>query len=180
LVGGVDNRRVVITFAVDGTPALFQRSAWSGTATLRVADEVFKLQSPFRLSTHFRRSTEKTWTVIVGDHEIEITKVRQRPTRLTADILDAEFHREGRWPSGRTRRGDLIPTGPSMSVMIRAMPKMTRSVRVVLGVVLAIISILTSVFWTPTHISPAYACPSAFPGSQITCPPRPSTAPVPA
>jgi hypothetical protein len=60
-----------------------------------------------------------------------------------------------------------------MPSMIRTMPAMTRAVRVFLGVVLAITSVLTGAFWTPTCISPGYACPSPFPGSQITCPTPP-------
>jgi hypothetical protein len=60
-----------------------------------------------------------------------------------------------------------------MPSMIRTMPAMTRAVRVVLGVVLAITSVLIGVFWTPTCMSPAYSCPTPLPGSQMTCPAPP-------
>lgn len=79
-----------IAFDIDGTPATFERNVWTGSAVLRVGDEVVKLASPFRVSTHFSRLLVKTWTVRVADHEIEIVKRRQRRRELTPDLLDAE------------------------------------------------------------------------------------------
>ena len=83
---------MLIAFDVDGTLAVFQRSAWSGAAVLHVGDEVFKVASPFRLSTQFSLSNVKAWTVRVGDHDIEIVKRRSRMHMLmTGGLLDAAY-----------------------------------------------------------------------------------------
>jgi hypothetical protein len=34
-------------------------------------------------------------------------------------------------------------------------------------------AIILAYFWRPECMSPAYACPTPFPGSQIVCPPPP-------
>lgn len=67
-----------VAFEVDGTPAEYRRSDWSGRSQLRVGDEVVTVQSPYRLSTHFDLKTSHVWRHRVGDHEFEITKVRPR------------------------------------------------------------------------------------------------------
>jgi hypothetical protein len=65
-------------FDVDGKPARFRRNDWTGRAELSVGGETFSLQSPWNLGTHFRLSTRRTWSRRVGDHLIEIVKVRKR------------------------------------------------------------------------------------------------------
>jgi hypothetical protein len=67
-----------LVFDVDGTPAEFRRSAWTGRSVLKVGDDVATVQSPFRLSTHFDFRTTTKWRQRVGGHDIEIVKVRPR------------------------------------------------------------------------------------------------------
>jgi hypothetical protein len=67
-----------ISFDIDGVPAEFRRSWKTGTAELRSGDDAVLLQSPYRLSTHFRLSTSRVWRCRVGEHDVEIVKVRPR------------------------------------------------------------------------------------------------------
>jgi hypothetical protein len=65
-----------LTFVVGGEPGEFRRNPRTGRAELRVGDDVMCLQSPFRLSTHFDFRTRVGWRRRVGEHEVEIVKVR--------------------------------------------------------------------------------------------------------
>jgi hypothetical protein len=65
-----------MTFNVAGTPAEFRRNGVTGKAELKVGDEIVRLQSPLRLSTHVELTTTRTWKCRVGGHDIVITKVR--------------------------------------------------------------------------------------------------------
>jgi len=67
-----------LSFEVAGMPAEFRRNPWTGRAELRVGDDVVSLQSPFRLSAHFELRTRAVWRSRIGQHEIEIVKVRPR------------------------------------------------------------------------------------------------------
>jgi len=67
-----------ISFDVAGTPAEFRRKSTTGKAELLVRDEVVLLQDPSRLSTHFSFKTKQMWHCEVGDHVIEIVRVRPR------------------------------------------------------------------------------------------------------
>jgi hypothetical protein len=67
-----------LSFEVAGVPAEFQRNDWSGRAQLRVGDDLASLQSPARPSTHFEPRLRRVWQSRVGEHEIEIAKVRPR------------------------------------------------------------------------------------------------------
>jgi hypothetical protein len=67
-----------ISFDVEGVPAEFRRNSQTGRAELRVGDDVICLQSPLRLSTHFDFRTRQVWRRRVGEHDIEIVKVRPR------------------------------------------------------------------------------------------------------
>ncbi len=84
-----------MAFDVDGTPAEFRRSAWTGRAELQVGDDVVCLQSPYRLSTHFDFRTSTEWRERVGEHQVEIVKVRPRvfggfrPSTVTISVDDA-------------------------------------------------------------------------------------------
>lgn len=67
-----------ILFDLDGKPARFRRNDWTGRAELSVGAETFLLESPWSLRTHISLSTKRTLNHRVGDHLIEIVKVRQR------------------------------------------------------------------------------------------------------
>jgi hypothetical protein len=67
-----------LSFDVAGMPAEFSRNFWTGRAELRVGDEVVSLQSAFRLSTHFELRTRRVWRKRIGQHEVEIVKIRPR------------------------------------------------------------------------------------------------------
>lgn len=65
-------------FEVGGRPALFRRDAGTGRATLTVGDEVTALASPYSPLTHLEFTTRRSWRRQVGDHVVEVTKVRPR------------------------------------------------------------------------------------------------------
>ncbi len=65
-----------LTFEVDGKPAEFRRSAATGRSELQVGDEVTTLESPYRFTTHFNLRKTTRWKQRVGDHDVEIVKVR--------------------------------------------------------------------------------------------------------
>lgn len=67
-----------VAFEVDGSPAEFRRNQWTGRSELQVGEDVVCVQSPYRLSTHFDLHTKTEWRRRVGEHEIEIVKVRPR------------------------------------------------------------------------------------------------------
>jgi hypothetical protein len=67
-----------LSFEVTGIPAEFHRNLWTGRAELRIGRDVIPLQSPFRLSAHFEFRTRIVWRTKVGEHDIEIVKVRPR------------------------------------------------------------------------------------------------------
>jgi hypothetical protein len=69
---------VEISFDIAGVPAEFRRDSATGRAQLRVGDDVIRLQSPYQLSTHFELRTRKVWRHRVGEHDVEIVKVRPR------------------------------------------------------------------------------------------------------
>jgi hypothetical protein len=66
-----------LAFEVGGRHATFRRDPWMGSADLEVADEVVRLQSPLRLSTHFNRWTTRCWRQSFGGRQVEV--VMQRP-----------------------------------------------------------------------------------------------------
>jgi hypothetical protein len=67
-----------LSFEVAGMPAEFHRNPWTGRAELRIGRDVIPLQNPFRLSAHFELRTRMVWRTKVGEHDIEIVKVRPR------------------------------------------------------------------------------------------------------
>ena len=81
---------VELSFDVGGIPATFVRDDWTGKTELRTANDVRELQSPGQLSTHVSVSTRTVWNEVVGDHAVEVEKVRPRmfgalrPTRTSS------------------------------------------------------------------------------------------------
>jgi hypothetical protein len=69
---------VELRFGIDGVPALFFRNDRTGRAEVRVGNEVRPLQSPWRLSTHVSLSQRTVWCEVLGEHVLEVEKVRQR------------------------------------------------------------------------------------------------------
>jgi hypothetical protein len=67
-----------LSFNVDGRPARFRRNPETGRADLVVGEDVITLQSPFRLSTHFEVRARKVWRRRIGEHDVEVVRVRQR------------------------------------------------------------------------------------------------------
>lgn len=67
-----------ISFDIAGVPAEFRRNSNTGRAELHVGDDVIRLQSPYRPSTHFDLRTRQVWRRRVGEHDVEIVKVRPR------------------------------------------------------------------------------------------------------
>jgi hypothetical protein len=65
-----------IAFSVDGRLLTFRRSAMTGRAELQVGDDITRLQSPLRLTTHFDFRTRVVWCTRVGDHDVEVVKTR--------------------------------------------------------------------------------------------------------
>jgi hypothetical protein len=65
-----------IRFDVESVPATFTRNAMTGRSTLRMGEESFPVQSPWRLSTHFSFRTRTAWRIRARGHDIEIIKVR--------------------------------------------------------------------------------------------------------
>jgi len=83
-----------MTFEVDGQEAEFRRSAVTGRSELRVGDDVTCLQSPYHFTTHFNLKKKTVWKHRVGEHEVEIVKVRpgflggMRPNSFTVSVDD--------------------------------------------------------------------------------------------
>jgi hypothetical protein len=65
-----------LTFEVDGQEAEFRRSAVTGRSELQVGEDVTCLESPYRFTTHFNLRKKTVWNHRVGDHQVEIVKVR--------------------------------------------------------------------------------------------------------
>jgi hypothetical protein len=67
---------VELRFEVGNEDALFTRNVATGRTRLRVGETEYPVESPFALSTHFSLRTTRTWTVLVGEHEVRMTKMR--------------------------------------------------------------------------------------------------------
>lgn len=65
-----------VRFDIAGVPAEFRRNPHTGRAELRVGDDVIRLQSPYQLSTMFEFQKRRVWRRRVGEHDVEIVKVR--------------------------------------------------------------------------------------------------------
>jgi hypothetical protein len=65
-----------IPFDIAGAPAEFRRSPHTGRAELRVGDDVILLQSPYHPSGWFEFRSRRVWRRQVGEHDVEIVKVR--------------------------------------------------------------------------------------------------------
>ena len=66
-------------FVVGGQPVRFYRSWWTGSAWLQVEGQRVRLQSPYRLGTHFNapwRLTKK-WRCDINGHSVEIVRHRK-------------------------------------------------------------------------------------------------------
>jgi hypothetical protein len=69
---------VQLDFEIDGVPATFRRSYWTGRGELSVRGEAETLQSPYRFWTHFHLRNRVAWRRRVNGHEVDIVKVRPR------------------------------------------------------------------------------------------------------
>jgi hypothetical protein len=65
-----------IPFDIAGVPAEFRRNPHTGRTELRVGDDVIRLQSPYQLSTMFEFQKRRVWRRRVGEHDVEIVKIR--------------------------------------------------------------------------------------------------------
>jgi hypothetical protein len=65
-----------IPFDIAGVPAKFRRNPHTGRAELCAGDDVIILQSPYQLSTQFELRRRRVWRRRVGEHDVEIVKVR--------------------------------------------------------------------------------------------------------
>ena len=65
-----------ISFDIDGVPAKFRRSPHTNRTELRVGDDVILLQSPYQPSGWFEFRSRRVWRRRVGEHDVEIVKVR--------------------------------------------------------------------------------------------------------
>ena len=65
-----------ISFDIAGAPAEFRRSPHTGRVELRLADDVILLQSPYQPSGWFEFRSRRVWRRRVGEHDVEIVKVR--------------------------------------------------------------------------------------------------------
>lgn len=67
---------MVIDFRVDGAPARFIWSWWTGKTVLRVGDQTIQLQRPQGLGTHFEPARTRTWNREVDGHDVQIVKTK--------------------------------------------------------------------------------------------------------
>jgi hypothetical protein len=67
-----------ISFDIAGTPAEFRRKSSTGKSELLVGDDVVLLQDPLHLPTHFSFKTKQMWQCQVGEHIVEIVRIRPR------------------------------------------------------------------------------------------------------
>ena len=67
-----------IMFEIGGDPAEFRRDPQTGRADLLVGGEVFRLQSPYRPSTHLNFRTRQVLQHRVDGHDVEALRVRPR------------------------------------------------------------------------------------------------------
>ena len=65
-----------ITFRVGDATAAFYRNWFTGRTFMTVADQTFKLQSPWNPATHLSLRLTRVWEVDVPNHKIVIEKVR--------------------------------------------------------------------------------------------------------
>ena len=65
-----------IPFDIAGVPAKFRRNPRTGRAELCAGDDVILLQSPYQPSTMFELRKRRVWRRRVGEHDVEIVKVR--------------------------------------------------------------------------------------------------------
>ena len=84
-----------ISFDIAGVPAEFRRSPNTGRVELRVAGDVILLQSPWQPSGWFDIRSTRVWRRRVGEHDVEIVKVRSmtpgggtRPQSYTISVDD--------------------------------------------------------------------------------------------
>ena len=65
-----------LTFSVDGKPAVFNRSSFTGSASLDIDGKIISLASPWNPLTHFSLKRTRTWHVEALGHQIVIEKTR--------------------------------------------------------------------------------------------------------
>jgi hypothetical protein len=65
-----------ISFDIAGVPAEFRRSPFTNRTELRVGDDVILLQSPYHPSGWFEFRSKRAWRRRIGEHDVEIVKVR--------------------------------------------------------------------------------------------------------
>jgi hypothetical protein len=65
-----------ITFKVGDATAAFYRNWFTGRAAITVADQIYKLQSPWNPMTHFGFRLTHVLEVDVPNHKIAVEKVR--------------------------------------------------------------------------------------------------------
>jgi hypothetical protein len=81
-----------IAFDLAGTPSEFRWDHMTGNAELQVSDDVTQLQSPLSLGSHLSLRLSRTWSLNVGQHAVEVTKVRPlllaglRPNHFTVSV----------------------------------------------------------------------------------------------
>ena len=81
-----------IAFEVAGAPAEFRRDAVTGKTLLKVGNEIAEPENPHSLATGFSFRLRRTWRYRVGDHGVEIEKVRPllfagfRPNSFTVRV----------------------------------------------------------------------------------------------
>ena len=65
-----------IKFKVGDAAATFYRDWFTGRAVMTVADQTFKLQSPWNPATHLSLRITQVWEVDVPNHKVVVEKVR--------------------------------------------------------------------------------------------------------
>jgi hypothetical protein len=65
-----------LTFSVNGTPAVLNRSAFTGNASLDIDGKTVSLASAWDLTTHFSLKRTKIWRVEAIDRQVVIEKTR--------------------------------------------------------------------------------------------------------
>jgi hypothetical protein len=65
-----------INFKVGDSTAAFHRNWFTGRTTVQLAEQTFKLQSPWDPATHFEFKLTRTWEVDIASHKVVIEKVR--------------------------------------------------------------------------------------------------------
>lgn len=81
-----------IPFELDGGPAEFHWNNVTGRAKLTVGGQTVGLQSSYAPSSHFSTSLKRVWRQPLGNHVVEIEKLRPlllagfRPNSFTVKI----------------------------------------------------------------------------------------------